>query len=80
MPHSEDCECHHCQAMVFMDELRFAKSRLNAYKVIKKKLFRQDFNTNLHSNLIFFYIVSRDWPVSLILACQVKTPSLHHSR
>ena len=31
-PHVYNCECHHCKAKVALDELRYAKSRLNAYK------------------------------------------------
>ena len=31
-PHTHNCKCTHCKAQVALDELRYAKSRLNAYK------------------------------------------------
>ena len=38
-PHVYNCECSHCRAKVALDELRYAKSRLNAYKGLASEAY-----------------------------------------
>ena len=38
-PHVHNCECPHCKAKVTLDELRYAKSRLNAYKGLASEAY-----------------------------------------
>jgi transient-receptor-potential calcium channel protein len=38
-PHQYNCECPHCKAKQTLDELRYAKSRLNAYKGLASEAY-----------------------------------------
>lgn len=38
-PHEYSCKCHQCKAKVALDELRYAKSRLNAYKGLSSEAY-----------------------------------------
>ena len=48
-PHKYNCICNECQAKAKKDELKFAKSRLNAYKgEFIKRLHIQRFLQNIY--------------------------------